>query len=203
MATLTWNEAYPMWQRPEAARSVSAAPEGEAELLRRAATGQRAAVEELVERYQDVLYSIAMTFTRDPYQAEDLTQEAWIRILRALPSFRGESRFSTWIYRLTMNLFLNRRSTRSQADPENLAEEGRSDPQLDQVESNLSLTQAVRALPVEFRAVVALRYIADLSYQEIANALDIPLGTVQSRLKRGLERLGPVLTREDLSRGAQ
>ena len=164
----------------------------ESDLLHRAASGDRHAVDDLVERYQDSLYSIALTFTRDPYQAEDLTQDAWIRVLRALPGFRGQCRFSTWIYRITMNAFLNRRPSRPAADVE---EVGREDPELARLESSMSIIQAVRSLAPEFRAVVALRFIADLSYAEIATALEIPLGTVQSRLKRGLDRL-------ELERGA-
>lgn len=183
MATLPWTQGWVWWPR------APAAPTAEALLLRRAAAGERAAVEELVERYQDSLYSIALTFTRDEYQAEDLAQEAWIRILRALPSFRAECRFSTWVYRICMNVYLNQRPNREDADPEQLERQGRSDPALARLESTLAVVQSVRRLAPEFRAVVALRYIADLSYQEIATALELPLGTVQSRLKRGIDFL--------------
>ena len=158
--------------------------DAEAELLRQACEGQTQAVERLVERYHDRLYSLALTFTRNPHEAEDLTQEAWIRILRGLNRFRGECKFSTWIYRITMNLFLSKRE-RCAPECDLTIDPGGPDPSLDKV---IAL-ESLRALSAEFRAVVALRYIADLSYQEIATALELPLGTVQSRLKRGLEKL--------------
>lgn len=161
----------------------------EAALLERARAGDRAAVERLVELYQDSIYSIAMTFTRDPHQAEDLAQEAWIRILKGLSGFRGEARFTTWMYRVVMNTFLNAQRPREAAFDEAPAQRD----ELGRRETGLMVQQAVRALSEEFRAVICLRFIADLSYSEIAAALQIPLGTVQSRLSRGLERLAAEL----------
>lgn len=159
-------------------------------LLKRAQQGDEASIERLIELYQDIIYSMAVSFTRDPHQAEDLAQDAWIKILRGLPSFRHDSKFSTWLYRITMNTFLNatRAVKREQEvvgslDPESESGQG-------QVEASLDVHDAVRGLPDEFRSVVLLRYVADLSYKEIANVLDLPLGTVQSRLKRALDKLG-------------
>ncbi len=161
----------------------------ETALLERARQGDRAAVEDLVERYQDSIYSIAMTFTRNPHGAEDLAQEAWIRILKGLPGFRGDSRFTTWMYRVVMNTFLNAPRPREAE----LHEPASTPDELSRTETGLAVQAAVRNLPEEFRAVVALRFIADLSYSEIAAALQLPLGTVQSRLSRGLERLSAEL----------
>lgn len=183
MAALEWNPPFRaglelgrVWSRP-----------AEDELLARAGAGEGPAVEELVRRYQDTVYSMALSFTRDPHRAEDLAQEAWIRALRGLPGFRGQARFSTWLYRVIMNTFLNSREKPPGQEVE-VADQG-----LDRVESALAVQQAVRALPEEFRAVVVLRYTADLSYKEIAEVLGVPLGTVQSRLKRALERLARAL----------
>lgn len=161
----------------------------ETALIEGARQGDRAALEALVERYQDSIYSIAMTFTRNPFQAEDLAQEAWIRLLRGLPGYRGEARFTTWMYRVVMNTFLNAPRPR---EAEYHEQAGAPD-ELSRRETGLAVQAAVRNLPEEFRSVVALRFIADLSYAEIAAALQIPLGTVQSRLSRGLERLGAEL----------
>ncbi|MCE7874722.1 sigma-70 family RNA polymerase sigma factor [bacterium CPR1] len=161
----------------------------EAAWLELARAGDRAAVERLVECYQDSIYSIAMTFTRNHHQAEDLAQEAWIRALKGLSGFRGESRFTTWLYRVVMNTFLNAPRPRETAYEESAVERD----ELGRRETGLMVQQAVRALPDEFRSVIALRFIADLSYAEIAAALQIPLGTVQSRLSRGLERLAAEL----------
>lgn len=158
-------------------------------LLLRAQQGESAAVERLIELYQDIIFSMAVSFTRNTHQAEDLAQDAWIKILRGLPKFRHDSKFSTWLYRITMNTFLNAtRAVRREAEvmgsllPDGeIAESG--------LESTLDMQRAVRDLPDEFRSVVVLRYVADLSYKEIANVLELPLGTVQSRLRRALDKL--------------
>ncbi len=168
-------------------------------LLKRAQAGDTEAVERLIELYQDSIYAMAISFTRNQHQAEDLAQEAWIRVLRGLPKFRHDSKFSTWLYRVTMNTFLNayRASKREQevvghltvVDSERLPSEG------GRVETHLDVQSAVRDLPIEFRSVVLLRFVADLSYKEIAAVLDVPLGTVQSRLNRALDKLNGRLGR--------
>ncbi len=158
-------------------------------LLLRAQQGEAAAVERLIELYQDIIFSMAVSFTRNTHQAEDLAQDAWIKILRGLPKFRHDSKFSTWLYRITMNTFLNStRAVRREAEvmgslllDGEIAESG--------LESTLDMQRAVRDLPDEFRSVVVLRYVADLSYKEIANVMELPLGTVQSRLRRALDKL--------------
>lgn len=158
-------------------------------LLLRAQQGDNDAVERLIELYQDTIYSMAVSFTRNPHQAEDLAQDAWIKILRGLPKFRHDSKFSTWLYRITMNTFLNAtRAVRREAEVMgNLLPE--QEPTNSRLESSLDMNEAVRALPDEFRSVVVLRYVADLSYKEIASVLEVPLGTVQSRLRRALDKL--------------
>jgi len=172
-------------------------------LLRRAQFGDSLAIERLIELYQDTIYSMAVSFTRNPHQAEDLAQEAWIKILRGLPRFRHDSKFSTWIYRVTMNTFLNaNRATKREQEivgdlPANElsgADEGA------RVETALDVQDAMRAIPAEFRSVVLLRYVADLSYKEIALVLELPLGTVQSRLRRALDKLGSRLGHQGYSR---
>ena len=163
----------------------------EEELIRSAAAGDRKALEKLVRRYNDRVYSIALTFTRNPERAQDLTQEAWLRILRSLDSFRGDCRFSTWMYRVTFNLFLNQKRKQDREVLPPRMEEPRA--RRCRPDQRLTLQEAVRSLPMPFREVVALRYIGDLSYKEMAAVLEIPLGTVQSRLKRGLKKLNKIL----------
>lgn len=170
-------------------------------LLRRAAEGDPVATERLIELYQDTIYSMALSFTKNPYQAEDLAQEAWIKILRGLPKFRQDSKFSTWMYRVTMNSFLNanRAVKREQEVMGTLESEVGSQQENVRVETALDVQDAVRELPVEFRTVVLLRYVADLSYKEIASVMELPIGTVQSRLKRGLDKLGAQLGHQGYS----
>ena len=150
---------------------------------------------------------MALSFTKNPHQAEDLAQEAWIKILRGLPKFRQDSKFSTWMYRVTMNTFLNanRAAKREQEivgvlDAEELEAESAAPVTASiLVETTLDVQEAVRGLSTEFRAVVLLRYVADLSYKEIASVLELPLGTVQSRLKRGLGKLADRLGHQGYS----
>ena len=158
-------------------------------LLMLAQQGDSVAVERLIELYQDTIYSMAVSFTRDSHQAEDLAQDAWIKILRGLPKFRHDSKFSTWLYRVTMNTFLN--STRAVKREQEVVGTLASDSEAPspRLETALDVHDAVRELPDEFRSVVLLRYVADLSYKEIAHVLEVPLGTVQSRLRRALDKL--------------
>ena len=145
---------------------------------------------------------MAVSFTRNPYQAEDLAQEAWIKILRGLPKFRHDSKFSTWLYRVTMNTFLNanRAAKREQEVVGSLqSPEGSSRDEGSRVETALDVQEALRSLPAEFRSVVLLRYVADLSYKEVATVLELPLGTVQSRLRRALDKLGVKLEHQGYS----
>lgn len=171
-------------------------------LLKRAQNGEELAVERLIELYQDTIYSMAVSFTRNPHQAEDLAQEAWIKILRGLPKFRHDSKFSTWLYRVTMNTFLNanRAAKREQEVVGSLkSTENSTGDEGSRVETALDVQEALRSLPAEFRSVVLLRYVADLSYKEVAIVLELPLGTVQSRLRRALDKLGVQLEHQGYS----
>lgn len=192
MAAMEWSRSWGL-NLSGAGLARPAPREAELPLIQGAARGDRGAVCTLVERYQDTLFAMAMSFARDPHRAEDLAQEAWIRILEGLPGYRGQARFSSWMYRVTLNTYLNsRRSDASRERREQVYEPPAPAPERD---AALDLQRAVRALPVEFRAVVALRFAADLSYKEIAEVLDIPLGTVQSRLNRALDRLAKEVSR--------
>lgn len=161
-------------------------------LLQRAQSGDSLATERLIELYQDTIFSMALSFTRNPHQAEDLAQEAWIKVLRGLPKFRHDSKFSTWLYRVTMNSFLNaNRAVKREHEVVGgeIPDQVGPRPENVRVETTVDVQEAVRGLEPEFRSVVLLRYVADLSYKEIAQVLDLPLGTVQSRLKRALDKL--------------
>lgn len=189
----TWTEGIGRFSE-RLAQAVKGEPTS---LLVRAQQGDPGSIERLIELYQDTIFSMAVSFTRDTHQAEDLAQDAWIKILRGLPNFRLESKFSTWLYRITMNTFLNatRAVKREQEVVGSLSSESEApDPKL---ESAMDIHEAVRGLPEEFRSVVLLRYVADLSYKEIASVLELPLGTVQSRLKRALDKLGSSLGQQD------
>jgi len=164
-------------------------------LLARCRSGDREAQEALVQRYQEKTYRLAFNLLGNHEEALDACQEALIAMLRSLHTFRGEARFQTWLCRLTTNVCLMQRRrlqvrTRIFAGLAAETEQRlgrRPDPESSalSLEVQSAVRQHLRALPNEFRAVVVLREMEGLSYEEIAEVLQIPLGTVQSRLSRG------------------
>jgi RNA polymerase sigma-70 factor (ECF subfamily) len=131
--------------------------------------------------------------------ADDATQMALISIVRALPSFDRRSKFSTWVYRIATNAALDEiRRTRRRAIPADhdtidaVSDADIHDP-IGAVEAQMDVSSALARLPEEFRTAVVLRHVADLEYEEIAVALEIPVGTVRSRLARGRAQLAEIL----------
>ncbi len=155
----------------------------------------------------DAAYSLARYIVRDEHDAEDLVQDAYLRALRYFESYRGgdERAWLLTIVRRTCYTWLKRRRDRPALAPfdemEHAAEPG-GDPETHAVHDDLRdlLSRAVDELPVEFREVVVLRDVQDLSYKEIARILGIPLGTVMSRLARARRRLQSALPVEDFGR---
>lgn len=176
-----------------------------AELVQRAQRGDRAAFGALVEATQQQVYSLAYHFFPQPQEAEDLTQEIYLRAWRALPGFRGDARFSTWLYRIATNVCLNRRrqlgAQPRPADDETLLERmparlAEPDAIVAARERKARLWQAVRSLPDRYRLVLALFYQQQLSYEEVAEALALPLGTIKAQLNRARHALAGILRKE-------
>jgi RNA polymerase sigma-70 factor (ECF subfamily) len=172
----------------------------EAELLVEARGGSLVAFEEVVRRYQRRVYSVAFRIVRRHDVADDVTQEAFIRAHRALGSFDPGRPFGPWICRIAANLAINQvRSPRSREEPlpEGHAEEPTGDlgPEAAVLEreGREVLRRALLDLPPEQRAVFVLRVHEELSYREIADALDLSMGTVMSRLSRAREKLRDAL----------
>ena len=182
-------------------------------LVERAQAGDRHAFDQLVSKYQRKLGRLLSRFIRDPAEIEDVTQEAFIKAYRALPSFRGDSAFYTWLYRIGINTAKNylvaqgrRAPTSTQFDSEE-AETFESADQLRDINTPESLlmskqigetvNSAIDALPEELRRAIVLREIDGLSYEEIAGMMDCPIGTVRSRIFRAREavalKLRPLL----------
>ena len=163
------------------------------DLITRYQRGQAAAFSALFDRYKDYVYRLALVVLRNSSDAEEVVQETFLDLLRALPRYdvEGPARFETWLYRVSINrcrMRLRRRRPPS-ADWDEMAEwlasaNPRHDPQTTalQGETRQALWQAVDGLPDRHRLVVLLRYLYDLPYQEIADVLEIRLGTVKSRL---------------------
>jgi RNA polymerase sigma-70 factor, ECF subfamily len=165
---------------------------GEAALLARLKNGDARAFEELVISHQHRVFGVALRMLGNAAEAEEVAQEAFLRAHRAIGSFRGEAKLSTWLYGIASRLCLNRlaggerRLVRGgEAELERLADSG-ADPaaDLDRSEVEQALHRAIAELPEERRIVVVLRDLEGLSYEEIAAALELELGTVRSRLHR-------------------
>lgn len=157
--------------------------------------GDPAAFEPLVERYQRVLFSVALRLLRNYDDAKDATQNTFIRAYEHLDSFDPERRFFSWIYRIAVNESLNfRRSRRPQQVVEGTLEvQGGQAEAVEARERSALLEQALSKLTDEYREVVVLRYFGDLSYEEISEALGVPEKTVKSRLFSARQRLAAEL----------
>lgn len=189
-------------------------------LVERVQRGERSAFDVLVLRYQRKVLKLVLRYIRDPMEAEDVVQEAFIKAFRAIGSFRGDSAFYTWIYRIAINTAKNalvaskRRPINYGIDVQD-PEQGDLEARLTDGETpeQLALSEEIREtvnvamadLPEELRTAIVLREIDGLSYEEIAASMDCPVGTVRSRIFRAREsidrRLRPIfaggLGRED------
>ena len=168
----------------------------EADLLRKARGGNLFAFEEIVKRYQRRVYAVARRIVRRHEVADDVTQEAFLRAHQSLASFDATRPFGPWICRIAANLAINHvrsAEAREQALPEGHAETPAAAPDpLGQVldgEARRVFAEALDALPSDQRAVLVLRAVEELSYREIADALQLSMGTVMSRLARAREKL--------------
>jgi len=187
---------------------------GDAEIVARAQRGDHEAFRVLVERYQGRAYALALRVLRDEDRARDAVQDGFLKAYMSLSKFEGRSSFYTWLYRLVMNLCLDmRRRDRSDrevewdearaVDPDSspaaeaLAGRGSGNPgpgqALERSELRKHVAEAIEQLPLEARETLVLREVDGLSYAEIAEALDIPKGTVMSRLHYARRRLQQIL----------
>jgi RNA polymerase sigma-70 factor (ECF subfamily) len=176
-------------------------------LIRRCQRGDQLAIEALIRRYQNYVYRLCYLVMRAEQDAEDMTQETFIRACRALPRFeiREGISFEAWLYRIAVNCCRSRMRRRwyqvlpwPDPTPRLIAEpEAQPDRMLEQSEWRNEILEAVHSLGDKHRLVVILRYYAGLSNEEVARALDIPSGTVRSRLHTARQRLKVVLEQEE------
>lgn len=169
------------------------------ELVERVQKGDKRGFDLLVRKYQNKIVHLVTRYLHDPIEAQDVAQEAFIKAYRALPSFRGDSAFYTWLYRIAINtaknylVAQNRRPPTDDIDAQD-AEQFSGETGLkeyatperlalrDEIES--TIIAAIEALPEELRTAITLRELEGLSYEEIAAAMDCPIGTVRSRIFR-------------------
>ena len=181
-------------------------------LVERVQRGDKRAFDLLVLKYQHKLVKLVSRYVRDPSEVMDVVQEAFIKAYRALPSFRGESAFYTWIYRIAINTAKNYLVAQGRRPPDGDIDS--SDVDLIEGETELkdnatperlllrdeieeTVMDAIAQLPEDLRVAITLRELEGLSYEEIAEAMDCPVGTVRSRIFRAREainkRLQPLL----------
>jgi RNA polymerase sigma-70 factor (ECF subfamily) len=179
------------------------------QLVERAQRGEKHAFELLVSKYQRKLARLLSRFIRDATEVEDVTQEAFIKAYRALPTFRGDSAFYTWLYRIGINTAKNylvamgrRAPTTTDIDSEEAEgfENGDQLRDLNTPENEMmsrqvaeTVNQTLGELPEELRTAITLREIEGLSYEDIANIMNCPIGTVRSRIFRAREAIAAKL----------
>lgn len=177
---------------------------GDEVLVARVQRGERRAFDVLVLRYQQRIVKLIMRYVHDPVEAQDVAQEAFIKAYRALPAFRGESAFYTWLYRIAINTAKNHLVTLQRrplpleieggepGSPEisaRLRDDASPEGQALQDELGLTVARTIGTLPEELRDAIMLREIDGLSYEEIAQAMGCPVGTVRSRIFRAREAI--------------
>jgi RNA polymerase sigma-70 factor (ECF subfamily) len=188
------------------------------QLVERAQKGDKRAFELLVMKYERKLGRLLSRMVRDAAEIDDITQESFIKAYRALPQFRGESAFYTWLYRIAVNTaknYLMAKGKREVATSDMVDEDGEGmddvlmphdiatpDAELQTKQIAKAVNETVDALPEELRTAITLREIEGLSYEEIARMMDCPIGTVRSRIFRAREaiagKIRPMLgTRKD------
>ena len=197
--------AAPRPYREERARMSADA--SDLSLVRRVQRGDKGAFDVLVLKYQHKLVKLVMRYVRNPAEAEDIAQEAFIKAYRALPQFRGDSAFYTWLYRIAINTAKNAVVSRDRSPVEYNVDRNNTDTDESydmqgrmkdsETPEGLVLTDEIRstvnaaidALPEDLRTAIVLRELEGLSYEEIAAAMACPVGTVRSRIFRAREAI--------------
>jgi RNA polymerase sigma-70 factor (ECF subfamily) len=181
-----------------------AAETTDAQLVRRVQKGDKGAFDLLVLKYQHKIVNLVMRYVRDPDQALDITQEAFLKAYRALPRFRGDAAFYTWMYRIAVNTAKNYLAAQRRRpmdveldlqDPEQyelhakLRETDTPEGVTLSIELHETVERAIAALPEDLRTAIVLRELDGMSYEEIAETMECPVGTVRSRIFRARDAI--------------
>ena len=177
----------------------------DAQLVRRVQKGEKGAFDALVLKYQHKIVNLVLRYVRDQDQAMDIAQEAFLKAYRALPRFRGDSAFYTWLYRIAVNTAKNHLAAQRRR-PMDVELDLQDSEQYDlhaklketdtpegltlSQELNETVQRAISALPEDLRTAIILREIDGMSYEEIAQAMECPVGTVRSRIFRARDAIG-------------
>lgn len=170
------------------------------ELIERFRAGSREAFTELMARNERLIYNLAYRMVGSHEDARDATQDAFLSCYKNLASFRGDAEFSTWLHRIAVNacydLLRRRRETVSLDEEPTESASAAIPDHADRAVAAVDIQRALLSVPVEFRAVLVMHELQDLPLEEIAETLEIPVGTVKSRLHRGRAALGRALAGE-------
>lgn len=174
------------------------------ELVNQTKSGDPEAFSELVRRHQHIIYNVAYRFMREPALAEDMAQEAFVKAYRLLKGFRGDCSFSTWMYRVTCSVCLTELSRRKRRGEVELQ------PHHDQENAVLPNTnfdmpehirRCVQMLPDRYATIVTLYYLKGVNYEEIAQVMDVPMGTLKTWMFRARKQLRKIVEKEVYSNG--
>jgi len=180
---------------------MNATPEHE--LVERCRQGDETAFRELVERYKGLVFALTSRSAASRERAEDLAQEVFLRVHRGLPFFRGEAKLSTWIYRIVVNLLSQERPDTATVSLDDTHADGTprlvpaaADRRFDDLALSDRLDKAIRRLPTAYQVLVNGHYLKGLRYEDLAEALEMPLGTVKTHLHRARRQLRHLLETE-------
>ena len=164
-------------------------------LIERCRTGDDIAFGELVDRYKNLVYGMVWRMVADRSQTDDLAQEVFLKVYRGLPYFRGEARLSTWIFRIVANVCTQARARRTAEAPGlvPVREPGSHDVAFADFELRERLDKAIAQLPENYRLLIAAHYLEGVQYEALAEALNMPIGTVKTHLYRAKRRLRELL----------
>ncbi len=178
------------------------------ELIKRVQAGERQAFDVLVNKYQAKIIKVVGGYVKDPHQALDVTQEAFVKAYKGLATFRGDSAFYTWLYRIAINTAKNHLVAEGRRQPDTaidvqdaeqyacyneLKDASTPEGMLLSEEIKLTVNSAIQHLPEDLKTAITLRELEGMSYEAIAEAMDCPIGTVRSRIFRAREAIDKVL----------
>jgi RNA polymerase sigma-70 factor, ECF subfamily len=184
----------------------AAADAAERALVERCRSGDERAFQDLVDRHKDLVFALIARTVQDRSRAEDLAQEVFLRVHRGLPYFRGEARLSTWIYRIVSNVCVQEHGRAAPTVSLDAIDEAdglprvptpsAADRQFGDLELRDRLEKAIARLPANYRLLIAAHYLRGIRYEDLAEALELPLGTVKTQLHRAKQQLRRLLETE-------
>jgi RNA polymerase sigma-70 factor, ECF subfamily len=184
----------------------AAAVAAERALVERCRSGDERAFQELVDQHKDLVFALIARTVQDLSRAEDLAQEVFLRVHRGLPYFRGEARLSTWIYRIVANVCVQDHgrgaatvsldALHADGTTPRVALPSVADRQFGDLELRDRLEKAIARLPANYRLLIAAHYLQGIQYEDLAEALEMPLGTVKTQLHRAKQQLRRLLETE-------